>query len=82
MKYLILAFTLFIHFNCNSPSNDEHSYGNRYYSSQEVIICLSNNAYAYHIYECQGLDRCTHEVETINQDVAQQKGYKPCKICY
>lgn len=47
-----------------------------------VYICQSKSAYAYHSYECRGLQRCTHRIVKIPKATAIKLGYKACKICY
>lgn len=47
-----------------------------------VLICNSSKAYAYHLYECGGLNRCKSGVSKVTISEAKAKGYRPCKICY
>ena len=48
----------------------------------QVLICQSRSAYAYHSYECRGLNRCRSEVSRVSVSEARNFGYVPCKICY
>ena len=50
--------------------------------ADSVLICRSNTAYAYHLYECRGLARCAHKIIKVTLEQAKKMGYKPCKICY
>ncbi|MCB9256071.1 MAG: hypothetical protein H6579_02965 [Chitinophagales bacterium] len=47
-----------------------------------VLICISSTASKYHAYQCWGLDKCTHDIQTVSLSVAQSKGYSACRICY
>lgn len=49
----------------------------------KVYICRSGSAYAYHSGYCSGLNRCTHRVDQVTVEEAQNLGYKKaCGICY
>ncbi len=50
--------------------------------SQEVLICKSKSAYAYHARICRGLKRCKAGTAVLSQEEAQEAGYRPCKYCY
>lgn len=47
-----------------------------------VLVCGSRSAYAYHSYECHGLNRCRSEVSRVSLSEARSMGYVPCKICH
>lgn len=47
-----------------------------------VYICESRRAYAYHSYQCHGLNRCRSGVSRVTAARARDYGYVPCKICY
>jgi len=49
---------------------------------QQVLICDSPNAVAYHAFECRGLAKCTHGIVKVSESEAQRLGRRPCKICY
>lgn len=49
----------------------------------KVYICRSGTSYAYHNRLCQGLNRCTHKIDTVTVKEAVEKGHgKPCGYCY
>lgn len=50
--------------------------------ADSVLICDSENAYAYHHHVCKGLARCTHGIYKIPKSEALRLGLKPCKTCY
>lgn len=50
--------------------------------AEQVYICLSKRAYAYHAYRCRGLNRCKAGTSTVSVSKAHSMGYVPCKICY
>jgi hypothetical protein len=47
-----------------------------------VLICKSENAYAYHSHKCSGLQRCKAEIASIRIAEAKKLGKSACKICY
>jgi hypothetical protein len=47
-----------------------------------VLICNSQNAYAYHSHKCSGLQRCKSEILNIKVSEAKKRGKSACKICY
>lgn len=47
-----------------------------------VLICNSSSAYAYHSYECSGINRCKSTISKVSISEATRKEYRPCKICY
>src|SRR5881398_2460321 len=49
---------------------------------EQVFICKSDAAYAYHNKYCQGLKKCTHTITKITLAEAISLGRKPCKYCY
>ena len=51
-------------------------------SEDQVLICISKSAYAYHSHYCSGLNRCTHTVSKVAISDAEKMGYKPFGFCY
>ncbi len=47
-----------------------------------VLICNSSRAYAYHAYQCHGLNRCKSGISSVSVSEAKAQGYSACKICY
>jgi hypothetical protein len=47
-----------------------------------VLICNSQNSYAYHSHKCSGLQRCKSEIINIRVSEAKKQGRSACKICY
>lgn len=52
------------------------------YRDENVLICTSPNAYAYHAYLCSGLSKCNYELAKMRKSQAISAGRTPCKICY
>ena len=70
---LLLLFLLSITvYSCSQNSNN----------SDEVMICLSEDAYAYHDSQCYGLDQCDADIEYLDQEEAEGLGRTPCGFCY
>ena len=63
-------------------SEPETNYKTSYTTDVWVYICVSPTAYAYHDSFCNGLNNCTHQIDSIPLQEAKQAGRKPCKICY
>lgn len=51
-------------------------------NTEYVLICNSKSSYAYHSYQCRGLQRCTHDIIKITRQEAINRGRNACKICY
>jgi hypothetical protein len=50
---------------------------------EKVYVCDSKSSVAYHEKkDCSGLKKCKHEIIYITKTEAQNKGKRPCKICY
>jgi hypothetical protein len=51
---------------------------------EQVLICNSPSAYAYHNSYCRGLNNCKHDVlqVTISKACNNYKKCKPCGYCY
>ena len=52
---------------------------------EEVYICVSKNAVAYHKSknQCRGLGKCTHDIiKVTKEDAIRKYKYRACKICY
>ena len=47
-----------------------------------VIICNSENSYAYHVHECRGLKSCRAGTKNITKTEAEGMGRRPCRNCY
>ena len=81
MKNIFLAFatiiiSLMIITSCgNSSSNGRDD-------QSDVIICLSEDAYAYHDHQCMGLGQCDSNTEEISIAQAKNMGRKACGFCY
>ena len=91
MKHLsLLLFTLLL-FSCGSDNRSHPGRSSLYsepreadadYDDQPVYICTGKYAKAYHYqYECEGLDNCKGEIETISIDEAEDIGRHPCRYC-
>src|SRR5690349_6218633 len=52
------------------------------FRQEDVLICKSGTAYAYHNHYCRGLKECTHVVERITLHEALAQHRKPCSYCY
>ena len=59
-----------------------YSSNNKDSAETTVLICNSQNAYAYHSHKCSGLQRCKSEVINIRLSDAKKQGRSACKICY
>jgi hypothetical protein len=59
-----------------------NNYSENFHLSDEVLICDSKSAYAYHSHYCQGLKRCKAEVIKMTKEEAIRIGRKPCGYCY
>jgi hypothetical protein len=51
-------------------------------NSQEVYICLSSGAVAYHSHYCGGLKKCKQKIVKVSLSEAKSRGYRACKTCY
>ena len=63
-------------------SEPETNYKTSYTTDVWVYICVSPTAYAYHDSFCNGLNNCTHRIDSIPLYKAKETGRKPCKNCY
>ena len=51
--------------------------------SQTVYYCTGPNAKKYHsTSRCRGLRKCSCRIVKCSKSEAQNKGFRPCKICY
>ena len=51
--------------------------------SQTVYYCTGPNAKKYHsTSRCRGLRKCSCRIVKCSESEAQNKGFRPCKICY
>jgi hypothetical protein len=52
-------------------------------TKNNVYICTSPKAYAYHSNEdCELMNRCTYDVKNISLEKAIEMNRTPCKKCY
>jgi hypothetical protein len=52
-------------------------------TTETVYLCMSKTSYAYHSSDdCQGLNRCSHEVKSMSADDAQKLGKRTCQKCW
>lgn len=73
LRYLMfLSLILIIHSSCSSGSGTDN----------EVLVCLSEDAYAYHSSECLGFNQCDSDSEWISIEEAKEEGRTPCGFCY
>lgn len=59
----------------NSCSADNHE-------ENEVLVCLSEDAYAYHDHECMGFNQCDGGSDWVSMEEAQEMHRTPCGYCY
>lgn len=71
---ILLSVTLY---SCGGGASDSDSNDSDY-----VIICLSEDAYAYHDHQCMGLDECDGGTEELTVKEAEDEGRTPCGFCY
>ena len=50
-------------------------------NSTDVYVCNSSSSYAFHKYQCSGLNRCKSGISEISKEKAESMGRTPCKIC-
>ncbi|SDF52739.1 hypothetical protein SAMN04488121_102180 [Chitinophaga filiformis] len=49
----------------------------------KVYICKSPTSYSYHKGYCDGLKRCTHDIDSVTVQEAKAMGKDhPCGYCY
>lgn len=49
----------------------------------KVYICKSPTSYSYHKGYCEGLKRCTHDIDSVTVQEAKAKGKdRACAYCY
>jgi len=69
MKLIITLFIFLASFSFNK--------------TEAVYICNSPGAKVYHsTKDCNGLQKCKHEIKAISIADAQNMGRRACKICY
>lgn len=76
MVYLLLSIAIV------SPSFATSHTKTKTPQTEYVLICVSPTAHSYHIGQCRGLQKCTHEIKKVTLSEAQQMGRKPCGFCY
>jgi len=82
MKMLrLIILILFINLSCSQEKNESNA-NSESDSPNIVILCKSDNAYAYHNSKCLGLSKCDAEIEEVTQEEAIKNGRKPCGFCY
>ena len=68
-KILLLVGIMFIFYSCNNQD--------------KVYICNGRYSKSYHKHpDCEGLRRCSTELEKITKQQAIDMGRKPCGYCY
>jgi len=79
-----LLFFVVLHLLVISCSSDTNSEGNSGTSddSGSVLICESEDAYAYHDHECRGFNECDASSSWVSIDEARSMGRTPCGYCY
>ncbi|MDR0385233.1 MAG: hypothetical protein LBH60_04065 [Prevotellaceae bacterium] len=90
MKRILLLLTVFVFLaSCGGDSGEKQGkpktaapVTSKTLSKDEVLICGSKAAYAYHSHECKGLSRCNSAVSKISLADAKKQGYKACGFCY
>jgi hypothetical protein len=82
-KFFFFVFTLFAS-SCKSDKNDgnEKNLTSSAKVKSIVIICDSDDAFAYHNHICAGLSNCESVLEDVNINFAIKNGRTPCKLCY
>jgi len=48
----------------------------------EVLVCKGTSSYAYHKYQCQGLDQCRGKIVRMSVENAIKIGRTLCGYCY
>ena len=51
-------------------------------SENDVLICHSVDAYAYHDHECQGYEQCNDGGDWVSLEEALEMRRAPCGFCY
>lgn len=52
-------------------------------NSRKVYFCKSESAYAYHSnMSCDGLQNCSHNIYSVSESSARQRGYRYCTLCW
>lgn len=86
MKKLFYKLLLFSALNLFviSCSSDANSGGNSETSDESgsVLICESEDAYAYHDHECRGFYECDASSSWVSVEEARTMGRTPCGFCY
>jgi hypothetical protein len=82
-KFFFFVFTLVVS-SCKSDKNDaiEKNQTKSTKVKSIVIICDSDDAFAYHNRICRGLSNCESVIEDVNINFAIKMGRSPCKLCY
>lgn len=76
-----LLFFIVLHLfviSCSSDSNSDENSDN----TGTVLICESEDAYAYHDHECRGFNECDASSSWVSIDEARNMGRTPCGYCY
>lgn len=89
MKTIIRFFICFMLFAVVGCSKDENKQSSAYCNGTEdtdenmVYICNGPHSRRYHCDECcDGLSKCSSEVECISLNEAEGMGRTPCSRCY
>lgn len=79
IKSTVIAFMLFS--TVGGTSASKKITANK--SMRIVYICTGPNAKTYHSSKrCGGLNRCSHEIVSIDLNKAKLMGRRACKKCY
>lgn len=86
-KHLFLIMVIFL-FSCNEerePVLKQERLKTReeiIMSDRWVYICTGRYAKRFHHYpECPGLNNCSGTIRGVDEGIARQRGYTPCKRC-
>ena len=69
---VLFSLVVLVQFSCSGSTRE----------GEEVLVCLSEDAYAYHSSECMGFNQCDSDSEWISLEEAKEEGRTPCGFCY
>jgi len=79
---LLFFFSLFFGIDDLSQTNSRSQDMLLAKQTSYVLICKSENAYAYHTHYCSGLKNCKSNILKLSISNAIHNGYKACRNCY
>jgi hypothetical protein len=87
MKSLIYPFFFLLLLRCTTKGNDPNALktkNNEVLNIQDsiVLVCKGPRSYAYHDHFCQGLKKCSVQIEKMSIDEAKRLDRIPCGYCY